>query len=293
MKLFIKYLILLVIFSLVNGCDKPAPTELIEDDFEVEVITKDTEDEFYTADSSGVIENLNRFVNIITVSGLKITTETSTINGSYAQAIFFDRNNPVFRNGRLLIYNTRILGDVKFNNIQASLRPFIVRYRVGNNHNEINIGRRHVLNSFIQGEDFNFQYNSTVNFNLDFFPIFGGGSVNFIIPTLSEINGSVIFESNNGNSEAILRWNKENYQKFEIIIGASGGNSEKVFPLFRLKTKDDGELIVPENLINRIPPRFNKLVFTLVRKFESHHPGNNNDLYVLSQSTHSLVVDIP
>ncbi len=299
MKLYIKYLILFIILLMINGCDKPAPTELIQEDespLEVEVITKDAEDEFYSNDSSGVaVDDLNRFVNIIAVSGIKITSGNTTINASYAQAIFFDRNRPFHRRGQVLTYHTRLLGDVQFNNVQAQLNPFIIRYKDGNIHNEINLGFKHVLNSLFPGQDFNYEFNSSVTFNLDFFPIFGGSSVGFDIPTPPEITGTLTFEGNRGSNSlrAILKWDGKYHSKFEIIIGASVSRNEKVFPLFRLKTKDDGELIIPPNLINRIPREFNNIVFSFVRKIESHHEGNNNDLYVLSQSIHSIVVDIP
>lgn len=294
MKTFTKYFILLITLLIINGCDKPAPTELIQEEEEpltVEVITKGSDDEFYSADSSGVVvDDLNRFVNIISVSGIKITTEESTINTSYAQAIFFDTNRPIRRNGRILTYHTRVFGDVQFNDFPAQLIPLIIRYKDGDSTSVVSLGFKHVQ------ENFNYEFNSSVMFNIDFFPIIGGNSVEFNIPTPSEITGSLRFEGNRGNNSlrAILSWNgEESHSKFEIIVGASVGRNEKVFPLFRLKTRDDGKLIVPRNLINRIPREFNNVVFSLVRKIESHHQGNNNDLYVLSQSIHSLVVDIP
>jgi hypothetical protein len=300
MKLFTKYLIFLIIILIINGCDKPASTELIqkeEEPLSVEVITKDTDDEFYIIDSSGVVvDDLNRFVNVITVSGIKISNENTTINTSFAQAIFFDRSRPIYRrNERLLTYHTRVLGDVQFNNVPAELKPLNIRYKDGSITNEINLGFRHVLNSLISGQSFNYDFSSSVAFNIDFFPLFGGASLGFDIPTPSEITGKLRFEGNrvNNSLRAVLRWNGEHHSKFEIIIGASINRNEKVFPLFRLRTKDDGELIIPPNLINRIPHRFNNIVFSFVRKIESHHEGNNNDLYVLSQSIHSLVVDIP
>jgi hypothetical protein len=298
MKSLIKYLILNLVISFFNGCDKPAPTELLpeENDIEVEVLAKDTDDDFYAADSSGVpVDELNRFANIISVSGIKISRGNVTLNSSFAQAIFFDRSQPVIRNGETFIYFTRALGDVQFNNTPARKIPFIIRYKERGNHQQVNLGPRHVLNSFIPDQNFNYHYGSSVLFNLEFSPLLGGGSVQFPIPTPAEVNGTVKLNGTrtNGTLSAILNWNTADNGKFEIIISASSDSSEKVFPLFRLRTEDDGELIIPEKLINRIPHRFNRIIFSLVRRFESSHSGNNYDLYVLSQSIHSLVADIP
>ncbi len=298
MKLFTKYIIIFISFLIVNGCDKPAPTELTHDEeqIEVEVITKDTNDEFYKADSSGVVEDLNRFVNIISISGIKITSGPTTIITAFAQAIFFDRSRPIHRgNGKLLAYHTRVLGSAKFNDVEAKLFRYAINYKDGDVVKEVNLGFRHVLNSLFPGQDFNYQFNSSVAFNFDLLPIFGGNSFGFDIQTPSEITGNVRFEGNRRDNtlKAILRWNGEHHPKFEIIVGASVDSSRIVFPLFRLKTNDDGELVIPPNLINRIPSWFDKVVFSLVRKIDFYNEGNDNDLYILSQSIHSLVINIP
>ncbi len=300
MKIFTKYFILLIPLLLFAGCDKPAPTELTmkDEQLDVELLTKDTNDEFYTSDSSGVVDDLKKFTNVVTVSGIKITKGDQTYNAAFAQAIFFDKNSKVHSpDGRLLGFKTRLLGNVQFNGIDSRLAEYRIRFTNRNNgvHRDTLLGYRHVLNSLFPQQDFNYEFNSSVTFNIDFLPLFGGNSFTFDIPTPSEITGSVRFEGTRRNNtlRAILTWNAMHHQNFEIILGASTSNNEMIFPLFRLRTKDDGELIIPASLINRIPQRFKTIVINIVRKEESHHEINNNDLYVLSQSIHSLVVDIP
>ena len=54
MKHFKTHLFFLINLLIINGCDKPAVTELTQDEeeqLEIEVLAKDTNDEFYSADS--------------------------------------------------------------------------------------------------------------------------------------------------------------------------------------------------------------------------------------------------
>jgi len=286
---------------MINGCDKPAPTELVqeEDPLEVEIITEDTEDELYSSgyDSTGFVYNPSRgFANIITVSGIKTSYKNSTFSTSHAQAIFFDKSLQVLSpDGRLIGYNTRILGNVDFNTKRAKLREFRIWFkdrRTGNIKDTL-LGYRHVLHRkpLIFDDDFNFQYNSSVNFDFD--PVIGN-SVHFNIPTPSEINGLVRFERHGNNLTGTITWNAAHSEKFEIIIGGSHRGTGKIFPLYRLKTRDDGRLEIPRSLLNHIPlNRFERFVFSIIRKKEFHIENNDNDLFILSQSIHSLVVDIP
>ena len=295
MKEIKKYIILIICLLIINGCDNPVPTELVQDEeqLEVEVITKDIDDEFYEADSSGVVGDYKRFTNIISVSGIKITHGDTTLTTSYAQAIFFDRGNPILRgNGNILSYRTRLLGNVKFNDVEAKRVSHIIRYREGGVVKDVNLGLKHVLNSAFPGNDFNYQFNASVSFDLDFLL---GNTVSFNIPTPTEVFGNVKFEGERGNEnlKTILNWNAENLPGFEIVISARERDGDKVLPLYRIKTSDDGELILPAKLINEIPIRFKRIIFNFVRKYDSLQSGNNNQLYVLSQSIHSVVIDIP
>jgi len=301
MKHFTKYLILFIILLMINGCDKPAPTELVqeEDPLEIELITKDTEDELYSSgyDSTGVVYNPSRgFANIITVSGIKTSYRNSTFSTSHAQAIFFDKSSQVLSpDGRLIGFHTRILGNVDFNTKSAKLREFRIWFkdRITGNIKDTLLGFRHILHHkpLNQDDNFNFRYNSSVSFDFD--PVIGN-PVHFNIPTPSEINGLIRFEGQGNNLAGSISWNAGAPGHFEIIIGGSHRGNHKVFPLYRLKTRDDGRLEIPKGLLNHIPlNRFERFVFSIIRKNEFHIENNDNDLFILSQSIHSLVVDIP
>ena len=297
MKHFKTYFIFFIGLLVIGGCDKPAVTELTHDEqqqLQVEVLAKDTNDEYYSVDSSGVVDDLNGYANVVTVSGIKITKGSTTINTAFAQTIFFDKSRPVRRrNGRLLGYYTRLLGNAQFNGVEARSVPYILRYKDGGVLQETTLGLRHILNSVFQNQDFDYQYNSSVAFSFDF--LLGAISFNFDIPTPPEITGSVRLEGkrNNNTLRAKLNWDRKNYSEFQIIVAASVSGSGKIFPIFRLKTKDDGDLVIPAELINQIPPQFDEFMFYFVRRTEFHQKRNNNDFYVLSQSIHRVDIDIP
>ncbi|MBZ0200911.1 MAG: hypothetical protein K8H86_13655, partial [Ignavibacteriaceae bacterium] len=78
MKIFIFTTALVITLLFVAGCNKPAPTELIvdenyDDPLQVEVLAKDTLDEYYSSgyDTTGVVENIHRFSNVVIASGVK------------------------------------------------------------------------------------------------------------------------------------------------------------------------------------------------------------------------------
>ena len=289
---------------LYNGCDKPDPTELIfdpneSDNFEVEIIGKDLENEFYSNgfDTSGVTEDIRNYASIVSVSGIKLTRDGRTDNISTAQTILFDKTKPVKSpHGVILGYNTITPGVITFDNITARLANYRVRYRESGILIDSILGKKYELFN-INGRSFNdpfiFQYNSIVAFHFD--PFFGQPS-GFDIVTPKEITGSVklINLPEQNRFKLNLEWNKENSNNLSIIIGGVRNLNQQVFPFFRIKTVDDGSLIIPYSILKNIPrDRFNKLSITFIRKFDKLTRLQNNDLYVVSQSIHTIIIGIP
>jgi hypothetical protein len=278
------------------GCNKPAPTELIQDSrttddaAQVEVITKNINDQSYSNgyDSTGVADSLMGHVNTIYVSGVKITSKEGTFNTSLAEAIFFDKNKPVYDKGGYLI-------GYQFSNHRARLVPLKVRIR--NSTADTSLGLMYFLYSgkrMLQ-DPFLYEYNSNIDFQFN--PVIGS-SISFKIPTPQEVTGNINVEgSMNNNLKVILYWSHPSpNRQIEIIIGAVDRSSGDIFPMYRVKTRDDGRFQIPVNLIKQIPAeRFNKIAVTLVRKYEKHEngAGNRNDLYILSQSVHTIIIDSP
>ncbi|MBK9098771.1 MAG: hypothetical protein IPM14_11765 [bacterium] len=300
-KLFTYSLILSSIFLLVS-CDKPAPTQLIDDtsdDFEVELLNKDLDDQNVISgvDTSGITQNLTGITNLISVSGIKITSRNNTDEFSLAQAMFFDKSKPInYSDGRLLAYKTIIPGTIKFNGTESHIVPYKIRYRDNGIPMDTLIGFKYVLYNIFGGypDPFYFSYNSSVSFEFD--PILPGENISFTILTPPEIIGSVTLNGNriNKNLAAKLNWNSSGVGKVTMVISLMRPGQLQSIPVYRLKTRDDGEMNIPARFLNELPlERFERIVFTFVRSYENYRGSGSNELLVSSQSIHSIVIDIP
>jgi len=303
MKKYFLY-ILIVIPFIYSGCDKPGPTELLDDpneyaNLDVEIIAKDFNNEFYSNgfDTSGVTEDIRNYASIISISGIKLTRNGQTDNISSALTMLLDKTKPFLSpRGIVLGYNTLTPGIVKFNDTPARLTNYRVRYLEGGVLIDTVLGKKYELFS-INGRAFNdpftFPYNSTVAF---YFNPFIGQSSGFNIVTPKEITGNIklLNLQNQNKISAKLTWDGENANKFFIILGGVRNSNQQVVPFFRIKTQDDGSLIIPNSILKNIPKdRFNKLSFSLVRKYDMLSRLQNTDLYVVSQSIHTIIVDLP
>jgi hypothetical protein len=300
MKKLLTYLIISASLFILVSCDKPAPTQLVDDtnnDLEVELLNKDLDNpSFSGSDTSGITQDLTGVTNLISVSGIKITTENRTSIFSLAQAMFFDKSKPIrYSNGRLLAYKTIIPGTIKFNGTEAHVVPYRIRFREGGMPKDTLVGNKYLLYNIFGGfpDPFYFNYNSNVSFEFD--PILPGENISFNILTPHEINGivSLTGSKTSRNLEATLNWNGMGDKRISVIISVIDSNHISI-PIYRMKTPNDGELRIPGRYLNQLPlDRFEKIVFTFIRSFEGYHENGNNDLLVSSQSIHSIVIDIP
>ncbi len=294
MKSLINYSLLLFLIGLYLGCNNSQPTALIEDDdpIEIEVLTKNpAEPTSFGIDSTGLNDNPARFTNVITVAGIKQTIRGISFKSSFAQAAFFDKTKPVFGlNGKLIGYSTLTPGNVFFSNQKAERRQFRIRYGV---NKDTSLGLRYVLHRRgILGDPFNFDFNSNINFR--FVPDISS-AVSFDIATPPEIflNYRLAGSKSNKNLNLLLEWNAGNVKNFEILISIIDDPRNIVFPLYKIKTADDGKFLMPKKLLEELAARFDKLEFTLTRKFEKQQGTGIAELIVVSQSINSISVDIP
>ena len=294
MKSLIKYFLLLFLIGSFLGCNNPQPTALIEDNdpIEIEVLTKNpAEPTSFGIDSTGLNDNPARFTNVITVAGIKQTIRGISFKSSFAQAAFFDKTKPVFGiNGKLIGYSTLTPGNVFFSNQKAERRQFRIRYGV---NKDTSLGLRYVLHRRgILGDPFNFDFNSNINFR--FVPDISS-AVSFDIATPPEIflNYRLAGSKSNKNLNLLLEWNAGNVKNFEILISIIDDPRNIVFPLYKIKTADDGKFLMPKKLLEELAARFDKLEFTLTRKFEKQQGTGIAELIVVSQSINSISVDIP
>lgn len=301
MKNLITYLFIASLGLFLFGCDKPAPTELIDDTdlAEYEVLGKDINDEFYSNgfDTTGITQNLQELPNLIALSGIKVTDIHGNMDDfSFAQSIFFDRSEKIFSpGGRFLGYRSVIPGIIRFDNKIASIVPFHIRYRENDVLHHDTLGNKYVLFSGRKGNmnNFRYQHSSHMNFRIN---IFFGEPVSFDIPTPREITGNVeiLGSRNNDDLRALLQWTRGNTQDITVVIGARLRDRHIVMPLYRVKTRDDGRILIPPRFINQIPfQHFDRIVFTFIRRFENTIDTNGGDLLISSQSIHSIIVNLP
>jgi hypothetical protein len=301
MKKLLTYLIISASLFILVSCDKPAPTQLVDDtnnDLEVELLNIDLDNpSFSGTDTSGITQDLTGVTNLISVSGIKISSENRISEFSLAQAMFFDKSKPIkYSDGRLLAYKTIIPGTIKFNGTEAHIVPYRIRFREGGMPKDTLLGGKYLLYNISYGtpDPFYFEYSSNVSFEFD--PILPGENISFNIPTPSQINGIVSLSGNkiNRNLEVTLNWNGMGERRVSVIIGLIRPGQLQSIPVYRLKTPDDGEMKIPGRFFKELPlENFEKIVFTFVRSYEGYRGSGNNELLVSSQSIHSIVIDIP
>jgi len=303
MKNIFVYITLLFTGLILFSCDKPAPTELVDDlenDFEIEFLTKDLNDNYINGgtDTSGITQDLTGITNLISVSGIKITRDNKTNHLSLAQAMFFDKSKPVENSsGMIIAYTTIIPGIIRFNGLETRIVPYEIRFRDMGVLKVVLLGEKYVLYNLWQGipDQFFYNYNSFISF--EFQPDIGQGSTtNFDIPTPHEINGNIILNGtkSNRNIEAVLEWNGKGANRISVIVGVIKQGQVISIPIYRIRTRDDGSLRIPKRFFSGLPfGDLEKIVFTLVRSIEKLHRNGTNELFVSSQSIHSIVIDIP
>jgi len=302
MKKILTYLIIPATIFLLVSCDKPAPTQLVDDsdnDFEVELLNKNIDDQYISSgsDTSGITQDLTGITNLVSVSGIKITDKIRTREFSLAQAMFFDKSKPIkYSDGRLLSYQTLTPGTIKFNGTEANIVPYRIKFRDMGMQRDTVIGSKYLLYNIFGGipDPFYFSYNSSVSFG--FLPYGNGNNISYEIITPQEIRGNVKLNGNRSgkNLEAILQWNPVGQKRITVIIGLMRPNQVSSIPLYRLRIKDNGQLIFPGRYLNQLPlENFEKIIFTFVRSNESFHEEGNTQLLFSAQSIHSIVIEIP
>lgn len=302
MKKILTYLIISASIFLLVSCDKPAPTQLVDDatnEFEVELLNQDLENQYYNsgADTSGITQDLTGITNLISLSGIKISTDVRTSYLSMAQAMFFNKSKPIYySDNRILAFETEIPGVIKFNGTEANIVPYRIRFRDMGVQKDTLVGGKYLLYNIFGGypDPFYFSYNASVSF--EFTPFIGNNNFIIDIHTPEEITGKVTLTGKriNKNLEAVLNWNSGATKKVSVIVGLIRPNQLSSVSIYKFRTADDGEMRIPGRLLNQIPlEKFQKIVFTFIRSYEGYHEKGNNQLLVSSQSIHSIVIDIP
>jgi hypothetical protein len=298
-----KYLLYLTIFAalLIVRCDKPGPTELVSDEtFEVEVLGKDLENEFYSNgyDTSGVPSDYLEYSSYVAVSGIKKSYRGKTDRISSAQAFIFDKSRPFYSASNILIgYYTIIPGIISFNDTPARITNYRIKFRenglvidtvLGKKYELFNLNNRPLL------DNFNFQYNSAIQMTYKEFLSTTTSSIDIITPRELTGNIKIIRNENSNNFDLEVRWDGDLSSNFYLIVGGIRISGEQPFPFYKIKTNDDGVIVIPASLLKNIPrDKFNRIAVTLVRKYQKFADVKNGNLFIVSQSIHTIIADLP
>ena len=301
MKKHFKYIgLTLVMIIGMLSCQEPGPTELlpdentIDDDLEIEILSP-SPDEFVYAngyDSTGITQPTPTGASIITVNDIKNTFGNTTIESAFYGAVFFDKQAPILNNaGKTVGFRTRYIGRTFFNGDSARVLPYILRYKEQGQIKDTVAGVLHLLR--VNSRRGRNPDNDFIKFRLN--PIIGQ-AVQFNILTPPEVTGNVKISGSPGSANfgIDLTWN-EAIAPIEIIIGGLLKDRNETFPLFRLRTRDDGHLRIPGNLLRKIPfDHFSQLVITFIRRYNTNITGNSiNDNFVTANSIHNVRLPVP
>lgn len=304
MKSFKTYFLLFLVI-IISGCKEPLPTELLINNssedlpLEVEIIASNPNDDFYRNgyDSTGIDPRPGEYNSIVSAVGAKITFNNLTREISHAEAFFFDRTRQITaQNGRALGFMTKPIGSIKFNGTIARQIPFIIKFRGSGVLKDSVVGPKYVLHSVknsLLGDSFTFPFSSSYNCEIK---LQGNNVLTFNIPTPKEITGRIISRGSRADNNLLtaIEWNGNNSGTIEIIIGGFTLDGRNTIPLFKLKVRDNGRVIIPKQVINSIPKnRFDLIVFTLNRKIETVNRENNSNILFSASSIHTIYFDLP
>lgn len=301
-KLTTYFLLTLIFFA---GCKEPLPTELLinnlpeDQPLEIEVIASNPDDDFYRNgyDSTGIDPRPGNYNSIVAAVGAKITFNNFTREINHAEAFFYDRTKEIKNSkGRKIGFMTKHVASIKFNGIIAKQVPFIIKYKDNLTIKDSVIGPKYVLHNIrntVLSDSFVMPY--AANYNCEI-RLQGNNVLDYNIPTPKEITGRIITRGNRSENNLLtaVEWNGNNNGAIEIIIGGYNTNGKNTIPLFKLKVRDNGRVIIPRQVLNAIPiERFDLLVFTLNRKIETVKNENNSNILFTSSSIHSIYINLP
>ena len=291
-----------LVFSLIifNSCDEPGPTELlpdnisVDDEVAIEVLSPNPDQFVYANgyDSTGITQPTPTSASVITVNDIKNTIENFTFESAFHAAVFFDKQAPIKNNdGKIIGYKTRLIGKTFFNGDSARLAPYVIRYKENGMIKDTLAGFLHLLR--INQRRMRNSNNDFIRFRLN---PFIGQPIDFNILTPPEVTGNVKISGTPGSADfgIDLTWNSAD-APIEIIIGGVLKTRDETFPLYRLRTKDDGHLRIPGRLLREIPfDQFKQLVITFIRRYRTNITSNSlNDNFVTANNIHNIRLPLP
>lgn len=291
---------LIVLTFIFNGCDKPLPTQIkipdgTDNDIELfEVISPIIDESSIVTglDSTGYILRPGNFDNEIFVSKNIVSEGNISFTFDYGQAIFFDKSKPVMnRNGKLICFHSKEMGNVKFKNFHARKIPMVLRIKTEIGFIDSTLGPMFVVGGKRNNQsEFQINYNETFDIEtrrqMQSLPI----HFDVTIPEQKILTAS--WNRNSSNRDIILNWNNYGSGSVEIILGVILRPGSGHVPVYRIKTRDDGTFIVKNEWIsNLLRFTFEKFTLTLIKRNESSKDSDLGKTIITAQTTFTIVID--
>jgi len=305
MKKYFQHTILLLFTAYFFGCGKPGPTELVNDNpndeapVQIEVLALNPDDALYKGayDSTGLLNEMPKAENFLFISRNVVTEKLLSVGYDVAEVFFFDNAQPiVLPNGRTFGFGMRTVIPPKINAVQTREVIHSISYGMGSSVTEKILGPKYVLGrSGLVGDALFLNYDTPVDFEYRKVMMSPNAQVKFSVNMPDQIVGKVnVTQGNKGEKVLQLEWNKATKDSVEIIIGGKMKYERNATAFFKLHVKDNGQMKVPPQLIMAIPKdRFDRLVFTFVRKAVSRRVEQSLEFFTVIQNTHSIIIDYP
>lgn len=292
-KITVKIYVILLI-ALIAGCQKPGPIELIDDKDDSKLIdiksigsVSDTLFAVSVGDTSGNFgtQNSRYYAKLIyqNIRLDRLLRKDSLIN---IEAMFFDKDNPIKHNNRIITFPSFDVGVLKFNEDVLNKIPRRLMLPM---QGDSLIGYRYQLRKNYELTSTN-QWTSTGNGPLNAFDISFSSP-----PTIRVLNLAPRFI--NVSEPLNIKWDCTN-PIINIYISGEDGNlpTRALMPVMHLQIRNQkGEVTIPVKILELIPiKRFSRFVFSFASEYSRTERigGFSEDVLVHSSSIHSIFLSV-
>lgn len=303
MKKHFQHIILFLFAAFFFGCGKPGPTELVDDrpseefPLQYEVLAKNPDDALYKNgyDSTGLLMPPPPSDVFLFISKNIISEKYLSLNYDNVQVFFFDKGKPIMLpNGKQYGCQTKKVIPPRINSILTKEIDNLISTGPLSAQHDTVIGPKYVLRRVgLLGDSLSLHYNSSVKF--EYREKMMGSPIELNLNLPEQIIGNVSV-SKNGKGENILlfTWNKASKDSVEIIVGGILKDERTAIAFYKFHVKDNGHVIIPPKVMAAIPKaRFDRLVFSFVRKAVSRQKKSSLEFFTVIQNTHSIIIDYP
>jgi len=262
-----------------------------------EVLAKNPDDALYKNgyDSTGLLIPPPPSDVFLFISKNILSEKYLSLNYDNAQVFFFDKGKPIMLpNGKQYGCQTKKVIPPRINAILTKEVDNLIRTGPLTAQHDTVIGPKYVLRRVgLLGDSLSLHYNSSVKF--EYREKMMGSPIELNLNLPEQIIGNVSVSKNGkGENILLLTWNKASKDSVEIIVGGILKDERAATAFYKFHVKDNGQVKIPRGVMSAIPKdRFDRLVFSFVRKAVSRQMKSSLEFFTVIQNTHSIIIDYP